>query len=221
MQRSFWIERVEAPAACVAIWSSLEIKQILTTYSCELTTPIPMDTKEYLFTSVPRSDLPLLVPILRQSEESDKVLLQTIANLTGDDVLWVLRSKEDGTVVAAASMDWNAAKHGKTDGSDCELVHLAVDEAHQRKGLGKIMVESLVAEACRRRKEKFYVGTADSATGNIRFYLRRGFRMDHIEKDFFPMRYGWKVGEEVLEDGIPMRDAIYFSMDLTKMDLAS
>ncbi|KAI9004390.1 acyl-CoA N-acyltransferase [Hyaloraphidium curvatum] len=157
--------------------------------------------------AVALSTLPSLVPILRLTEEQDDVLERVVAERVREGGLFAA-CDATGETVGAATVDFDMP-----DG-EAELLHLAVAEAHQGKGAGVALVRHVVEEAKRRGKKALLVGTADCAIDNIRFYLRRGFRMDHIEQDFFPKRYGWKPGEEVYENGIPMLDAIYFRMSL-------
>lgn len=159
----------------------------------------------YSIVSVPRTSVPSLLPILRLAEEDDNVLVETINNQVSDDGIYVAKD-DSGQPVAVATVEFRE--------NEAELVHLAVDPTRQRQGLGKLLVEHVVSETRKRGKASLVVGTADAGTTTIRFYLKCGFRMDKVVKDYFLERYGWAPGEEALDDGIPIRDAIFFRMDL-------
>ncbi len=91
----------------------------------------------------------------------------------------------------------------------CELVELAVAPERQGQGVGRAIVTWLLAEARRRGKRQMLVGTANSSIGNIAFYQKCGFRMDHVRKDYF-----WYYREPRYENGIRIRDMIVFRHDL-------
>lgn len=48
----------------------------------------------------------------------------------------------------------------------------------------------------------------DADIGNLRFYQRRGFRMDHIVHDAFGSATGYS--DDAMVDGIPRRDQLFF-----------
>jgi hypothetical protein len=53
------------------------------------------------------------------------------------------------------------------------------------------------------------VGTGNSSIGNIIFYQKCGFRMDHVRKDYF-----WYYREPVFENGLRVRDMLVFRYDV-------
>ena len=138
-----------------------------------------------------------LIPILRQAEESEGALRWSLANLSDA----VYRADDDDRLIGAATMQWRA--------DPCELVELAVAPERQGQGVGRATVAWLLAEARRRGKRQMLVGTANSSIGNIAFYQKCGFRMDHIRKDYF-----WYYREPRYENGIRIRDMIVFRHDL-------
>ena len=138
-----------------------------------------------------------LVPLLRLAEPSLPSLRWSLRNLSDA----VYRLDVDGALAAAATVRWQ--------GDPCEIVELAVDEARQGTGLGRALVEWLLDEARRRGKEAMEVGTANSSLGNIAFYQKVGFRMDHVRKGYF-----WYDRSERVENGIPVRDLLVFRYEL-------
>jgi GNAT superfamily N-acetyltransferase len=142
-------------------------------------------------------EIEALIPILLQAEGSEGALRWGLANLS--DVVY--RAELGGQLVGAASMQWRD--------DPCELVDLAIAPERHGHGLGKKLVAELVEEARRRGKRQLLVGTANASIGNIAFYQKCGFRMDHIRKDYF-----WYYREPHYENGIQIRDMLVFSYDL-------
>jgi GNAT superfamily N-acetyltransferase len=138
-----------------------------------------------------------LIPLLRQAEESERALRWSLANLSDA----VYRAADDDRLIGAATMQWRA--------DPCELIELAVAPERQGQGVGRAIVVWLLAEARRRGKRQMLVGTANSSIGNIAFYQKCGFRMDHVRKDYF-----WYYREPRYENGIRIRDMIVFRHDL-------
>ena len=105
-----------------------------------------------------------VVPLLLLAEPSASALEWSFSNLSDT----VYRFDLAGTLVGAATMRW------RDDPS--ELVELAVDEAHQGHGIGRRIVDWLVAEGRRRGRRAIEVGTSSTSLGNIAFYQKCGFR---------------------------------------------
>jgi len=142
-------------------------------------------------------EIEALIPLLRQAEESERALRWSLANLSDA----VYRADDDDQLIGAATMQWRA--------DPCELIELAVAPERQGQGVGRAIVTWLLAEARRRGKRQMLVGTANSSIGNIAFYQKCGFRMDHVRKDYF-----WYYREPRYENGIRIRDMIVFRHDL-------
>jgi len=140
-----------------------------------------------------------LFPLLLLAEPSKSALLWSLSNLT--DAIY--RAEEGGQVVGAVTMRWNS--------EPCEIVELAVAEHRQGRGLGRQIVGSVFTEARHRGKQKMIVGTGNSSIGNIIFYQRCGFRMDHVRRDYF-----WYHRTPEFENGIRLRDMIVFSYDIAE-----
>ena len=144
-------------------------------------------------------EIEALVPLLLLAEPSYPSLRWSLRNLSDA----VYRLDVDGALAGAATVRW--------EGDPCEIVELAVAEGRQGEGLGRALVEWLLAEARRRGKQAMEVGTANASLGNIAFYQKCGFRMDHVRKDYF-----WYHRKEVVENGIPVRDLLVFRYALVE-----
>jgi GNAT superfamily N-acetyltransferase len=143
-------------------------------------------------------EIETLIPLLLQAEESEPALRWGLKHLV--DAIY--RADEDGLLVGAATMQWR--------GDPCEIMELAVAPERHGQGLGRQLVAWLVDEARRRGKTAVLVGTANSSIGNITFYQKVGFRMDHVRKDYF--RY---YREPHYENGIQIREMLVFRCDLS------
>jgi GNAT superfamily N-acetyltransferase len=142
-------------------------------------------------------EIEMLIPMLLQAEESERALRWGLNNLVDA----VYRADADGVLVGAATMQWR--------GDPCEIMELAVAPERHGQGIGRAIVAWLLDEARRRGKTAVLVGTANSSIGNLAFYQKVGFRMDHVRKDYF--RY---YREPHYEDGIQIRDMIVFRQEL-------
>jgi quinol monooxygenase YgiN len=56
------------------------------------------------------------------------------------------------------------------------------------------------------------VGTASSGVRQLAFYQRLGFRLTHVEPDFFSQERGYPPG--LSENGISVRDMVWMARDL-------
>jgi len=140
-----------------------------------------------------------LISLLLLAEPSERGLRWGLTNLVDE----VYRMDDGDQLIGAATMRW--------DGDECELQELAIAPERQGQGLGKQLIEFLVAEAEQRGKQCMVVGTANASISNIAFYQKAGFRMDHVRQDYF--RY---YTTPVYENGIQIRDMLVFRRDLRR-----
>jgi len=143
-------------------------------------------------------EIEMLIPMLLQAEESEPALRWGLKNLVDA----VYRADADGVLVGAATMQWRS--------DPCEIMELAVAPERHSQGIGRQIVAWLIDEARQRGKTAVLVGTANSSIGNIAFYQKVGFRMDHVRKDYF--RY---YREPIYENGIRIRDMLVFRYELS------
>jgi ribosomal protein S18 acetylase RimI-like enzyme len=95
---------------------------------------------------------------------------------------------------------------------DAELKSIAVAEGRQRSGVGRALVEAVIARARADGAACLTVSTATADIGNLRFYQRLGFRMTRIVRDAFGPATGYPEGLTI--DGIPLRDQVFLEFDL-------
>jgi GNAT superfamily N-acetyltransferase len=91
-----------------------------------------------------------------------------------------------------------------------ELINLAVAEVYQGKGLGKKLIMHALEVAKQLGYKVMEVGTGNSSIGQLALYQKCGFRINHIDKDFFLKNYE----EEIYENGIRCVDMIRLSQDI-------
>jgi ribosomal protein S18 acetylase RimI-like enzyme len=74
----------------------------------------------------------------------------------------------------------------------------------------------VVEEVCSRLRERgtrrVVVGTATSGIRQLAFYQRLGFRLTHVERDYFTSGKGYPANLE--ENGIPTRDMAWMDREL-------
>jgi len=116
----------------------------------------------------------------------------------------VVRSNED--VVGHVQLT-----EGQAPG-ELEIKSIAVAPAHQRRGVGRRLVEAALAVARERGCVSVRVATAAADVDNLRFYQQLGFRLRTIDRDAFDAASGYEPGLRI--DGIPLRDRVWFDLDL-------
>lgn len=74
------------------------------------------------------------------------------------------------------------------------------------------MLDALAARGVRSVR----VGTASSGVRQLAFYQRCGFRLTHVERDFFVPARGYPEGLE--EGGVPTRDMVWMEQAIGPTD---
>jgi ribosomal protein S18 acetylase RimI-like enzyme len=98
------------------------------------------------------------------------------------------------------------------DAGAAELRAVAVARDAQGRGLGSWLVGEVCARLRAAGVGRVVVGTASSGTRQLAFYQRLGFRLTHIERDFFTPERGYPSG--LSENGIATRDMVWMDRDL-------
>jgi GNAT superfamily N-acetyltransferase len=140
-------------------------------------------------------------PLLLLAEPSKGALRWSLSHLS--DTVYGLET--DGEWIGAATLRWQS--------DPAEIVELAIVPNRQGEGWGKRFVAWLVAEAERRGATALEVGTSNASIGNIAFYQKCGFHMDHIRQDYF-----WYERKPRFENGIRVRDLLVFRYELPSVE---
>jgi GNAT superfamily N-acetyltransferase len=93
-----------------------------------------------------------------------------------------------------------------------ELRVVAVAESVQGQGVGMAMVNAVLFVLAERGVHTALVGTASSGVRQLAFYQRCGFRLTHVERDFFTEAKGYPP--DLAENGIPIRDMVWMDRAL-------
>ncbi len=100
-----------------------------------------------------------------------------------------------------------------------ELRAVAVAESFQGQGVGTLMMNTVLFVLAQRGVRRVVVGTASSGVRQLAFYQRCGFRLTHIERDFFTAEKGYPA--DLAEGGIPIRDMVWMDRELESLSLGS
>ena len=98
----------------------------------------------------------------------------------------------------------------KTRPLTAEIMNISVNEAYQKKGIGKVLIKHSISTSKNLNIKTLEVGTGNSSIYQLAFYQKCGFRIVGVDKDFFKKHYN----EKIIENGIECVDMIRMSMDL-------
>lgn len=132
-----------------------------------------------------------LLPLFRSADESEKQIRSYY---------------ELGNVLVASERDSIIGMiHIMEDAGEWEIVSLAVVPQCQGQGTGRRLVEEALTYCRRRNVTRIVVCTGSWETNNIIFYLRRGFRIFNVARDYFTPEKGYALA---------IRDQVQFEMYL-------
>lgn len=150
-----------------------------------------------IFTQVSPAEVEAVLPLLLLAEPSLPALRWGLQHLSDA----VYRMDVDSQLVGAATMQWRD--------DPCEIEEIGIAPEHQGQRHGRVFIAWLCEEARRRGKTAMQVGTPNASLGNIAFYQKLGFRMDHVRRDYF--RY---YRTPRFENGIRVLDLLVFRKEL-------
>lgn len=101
-----------------------------------------------------------------------------------------------------------AIEHGES----VELKAVAVRADQQGRGVGLRMLRAVLDALRERGVRKVIVGTANAGIGQLAYYQKAGFRLSHIERDFFTPARGYP--EHMEDNGIRLRDMVWMEQSL-------
>ena len=94
-----------------------------------------------------------------------------------------------------------------------EFKAVAVAESLQGQGVGRRMMRAVMDELRARGVRRVELMTGTCGIGQIAFYQKVGMRMTRIERDRFTAATGYPG--LMYENGIRLRDAVWFDIELT------
>jgi ribosomal protein S18 acetylase RimI-like enzyme len=120
-----------------------------------------------------------------------------------DGELYGLRDADGSPVAAILVLE---------EGTVAELRVVAVAELSQGRGVGSLLVRSVLFVLGQRGMRRVVVGTASSGVRQLAFYQRLGFRLSHVERDYFTEAKGYPA--DLSENGIASRDMVWMDLAL-------
>ena len=130
-----------------------------------------------------------LLPLFRMADESESEVLASY------EMGSVLVARERGSVVGLA--------HVVEEADTLEIVNLAVVPRASGSGIGKRLIEEAARFSRLSNTRRLVVCTGAWETGNIIFYLKRGFRIFNVVQNFFTSDKGYDLA---------VRDQVQFEM---------
>lgn len=91
-----------------------------------------------------------------------------------------------------------------------EVKNIAVREGFQGRGLGSMLLRKAIETTSDSGRQKLIIRTANSSIGQLYLYQKTGFRIHHIDSDFYIRNYP----EPIWENRIQCRDQITLIMEL-------
>ncbi|WP_461219083.1 GNAT family N-acetyltransferase [Lapidilactobacillus salsurivasis] len=144
-----------------------------------------------------------LAPLLCLADEDQEMIVRYLL----DCDYWALR--QDDQFIASIAVRPLPAEEAMAP--TWEIMNLAVAPAKQNQGLGGWLVAWIWHKAVLTHQQTLLVGTGDASLANLRFYLRQGFRFDHVRRDFFK-----QYDQPIFEDGIQLRDMVVLAQELPR-----
>jgi ribosomal protein S18 acetylase RimI-like enzyme len=96
------------------------------------------------------------------------------------------------------------------DEETIEIKNIVIDEKHQGKGLGTILLNDAINKSRFMGFKKIIIGTGNSSAAQLHLYQKVGFRITGIKSNFFSENYE----EPIFENGIECRDLIVLTREL-------
>lgn len=94
------------------------------------------------------------------------------------------------------------------DATTVELKNLAVIPSMRRKKIATQALQYFMQQLSD-RYATMIVGTGDADLGNIHFYLKNGFRFDHVNKNFF-----LDYPAPIVVDGVALQDMVMLTRQI-------
>ncbi|AGK56976.1 hypothetical protein HYPDE_26478 [Hyphomicrobium denitrificans 1NES1] len=120
-----------------------------------------------------------LLPLFRLADESEVHILSYY------EIGHVLVARSEGSIVGLLQIS--------EEQQEAEIVSLAVIPERQRQGIGTLLIDE-ATDYCRlNSNRRLTVCTGAWETDNVTFYMRRGFRIFNVARDFFTREKGYEL----------------------------
>ncbi len=96
------------------------------------------------------------------------------------------------------------------DNESAEIMNIAINEKHQGKGLGQLLIARSLEECAARGTKSVEIGTGNSSIAQLYLYQKMGFRIVGIIRDYFVKNYP----DLIFENGIQCKDMIRLRREL-------
>jgi ribosomal protein S18 acetylase RimI-like enzyme len=141
----------------------------------------------------------LLLPLLLLADESESQVRAYMQ--AGELFAWEVGGKAIGIVLAIPEAD-----------GAIEFKAVAIAPEWQGQGIGTEMLRSVIESLRDRGVQRVKVGTGNAGISQLAFYQKAGFRLSHIERDFFSVARGYPAN--LAENGIRLRDMVWMDLEL-------
>lgn len=91
-----------------------------------------------------------------------------------------------------------------------EIKNIAVDEAYQGRGIGKLLLEDATQRAIKAGYQTISIGTSNASVGQLYLYQQQGFELSSIKMNFFIDNYT----EPIYENGIQCNHMLMLTKEL-------
>lgn len=91
-----------------------------------------------------------------------------------------------------------------------EIINIAVDNEFQGQGIGQTLLNKSIEYTKDAGYLRVEIGTGNSSLAQLRLYQKMGFKISHIDTDYFVRNYP----EPIFENGIQCTDMIRLVQDI-------
>ncbi|MGX7196362.1 GNAT family N-acetyltransferase [Enterococcus olivae] len=91
-----------------------------------------------------------------------------------------------------------------------EIVNLVVLAEYRGQGIAQQLIQEALSQAKAGQYQTVEVGTGSTGVEQLYLYQKCGFRMTHIDRDFFVRHYP----EPIIENGLVLRDMVRLAQDI-------
>lgn len=128
-----------------------------------------------------------------QIHEGSRLILLPLFCLADKSESQILSYYEMGSVLVAYDGDLVVGMAQiVNDDRTIEIISLAVSPERQGQGIGIRLIEEAVSYCRMNHISRLVVSTGSWETDNLVFYLRRGFRIFNVVRDYFTLEKGYE-----------------------------